>query len=62
MLTIDGMSLIRSELNGVGGKDGKSSGQVSTLVAGSTIDYYGWHGIKVANPYAACIIKENRIF
>jgi hypothetical protein len=62
MLTLDGMSMIRSEYHGVGGKNGRTSGVVSTLVAGSSLDYYGWCGIKVANPYAACIIKENRIY
>lgn len=62
MYTIEGRELIRGFLPGMGGQDGRTSGNISTTMDGSRIEYLGYSGIKVANPYGAHIIKEHVLF
>lgn len=58
MYTLSGMSLFRGDLDGMGGQTGNSSGKISTTVHGGRIEWMGYRGAKVANPYAAGIIEE----
>lgn len=62
MVTLEGRQLIRGVLKGMGGTSGRENGDIATTVDGSRIEYLGYSGIKVANPYAAHILKENVIF
>lgn len=62
MMTIKGMSLFKGVQKGMGGLTGGESGEVSTFVHGSRIEYMGYRGVKVANPYGAHILEENIIF
>lgn len=59
MMTLEGRQLIKGTLKGMGGLDGKSSGDISTTVDGSRMEFLGYSGIKVANPYSSHIIQEN---
>jgi hypothetical protein len=58
MYTLPGMSLFRGDLDGMGGSTGSASGKIATTVHGGRIEYMGYRGAKVANPYAAGIIEE----
>lgn len=57
MLTVKGAEYIQYELNGPGRQSGKASGEVSTLVAGSTKGIMGYCGVCVANPYKSFILS-----
>lgn len=60
MITIKGMSLFKGSMLGMGGKTGGESVEgVGTFVHGSRVEYMGYRGAKVANPYGAHIIEEN---
>ena len=56
--TIKGGQLIHNTVVGVGGKDGLSSGEVSSPVAGSKIVNWGYHGVALLNPYKSVIFEE----
>lgn len=56
--TIKGRALIKNYINGMGGVDGRSDGNVSTPLDASRFEVLGFRGICVRNPYAATIIKE----
>lgn len=58
MYTLPGMGLFRGDLDGMGGQTGSASGKIATTVHGSRIEYMGYRGAKVANPYAAGILEE----
>ena len=58
MFTFKGGQLIHNTVVGVGGKDGLSSGEVSSPVAGSKIINWGYHGVAVTNPYKSVILEE----
>jgi hypothetical protein len=60
MHTIKGMSLFKGSQLGMGGKTGGESVEnLGTLVHGHRIEYMGYRGAKVANPYGAHILEEN---
>jgi hypothetical protein len=59
--TIKGREMLRGTLNGMGGSDGKSSGDISSPVDGVQMHILGQSGIMVANPYAGFILQENRV-
>ena len=61
MHTISGMALFKGDLKGMGGLNGGDSGEIATTVHGSRVEYMGYRGIKVANPYSAHILEENII-
>jgi hypothetical protein len=58
MFTIEGSEIISGNLNGMGQADGKSSGEVSTSVAGSSYHLLGFGGCCVFNPYKSFILME----
>src|SRR5690606_19839275 len=58
MLTLPGMGLFRGDLDGMGGQTGSASGKIAATVHGGRIEYMGYRGVKVANPYAAGIMEE----
>lgn len=62
MYTLAGMSLFRGDLKGMGGLTGGESGDIASTVHGSRIEFMGYRGVKVANPYAAHILEENLVF
>lgn len=57
--TIEGSELIRGFLPGMGGENGRTSGNIASTVHGSRIEYLGYSGIKVGNPYGAHIMEEH---
>ncbi len=60
MYTLKGMSLFKGTQLGMGGKTGGESVEnVGTMVHGHRVEYMGYRGAKVANPYGAHIIEEN---
>lgn len=61
MFTLEGSEMISGNLIGMGGLDGKSSGTVSTSVAGSEYHLMGYGGSCVFNPYRSFIIEESRV-
>ena len=58
MFTFKGGDIIHNVVNGVGGANGISSGEVSSPVAGSKIVNWGYHGVGVMNPYRSVILEE----
>lgn len=60
MVTLDGMSLFRGDMIGMGGKTGgESVSNLGTLVHGGRVEFMGYRGLKLANPYAAHILEQN---
>lgn len=60
MHTIKGMSMFKGSQLGMGGKTGgESLENVSTMVHGHRVEYMGYRGIKLANPYSGHIIEQN---
>lgn len=59
MYTLSGMSFFKGSLKGMGGLSGGDSGDIATTVHGSRVEYMGYRGVKVANPYAAHILEQN---
>lgn len=57
MYTFKGGDMIQSSVIGVGGKDGLSSGEVSTPVAGGKEIIHGYSGLVVYNPYRSYILR-----
>ena len=55
MLTFKGGQFIHNWITGVGGKDGLSSGEVSSRVAASKIIVWGYAGLAMYNPYRSVI-------
>jgi hypothetical protein len=60
--TLKGSELIRGFLPGMGGESGTASGNIATTVHGNRIEYLGYSGIKVGNPYGAHIMEEHVLF
>jgi hypothetical protein len=58
MYTLPGMGLFRGEMDGMGGQTGSASGKMASTIHGARIEYMGYRGAKVANPYAAGILEE----
>jgi hypothetical protein len=59
MFTVKGSEMITGTLNGMGGQDGMTSGEVSTGVAGSEYHLMGYAGTVVFNPYKSFILEES---
>jgi len=51
---------IQNKIQGVGGFDGLSSGEVSSPVAASKLIALGYAGIAVFNPYKSVILMSNK--
>jgi len=62
LMTLTGADLISGTVKGLGGINGRTSGEVSTSVHGSEEHLLGYSGVKVANPYTGFVIKENVTF
>jgi len=60
MFTLKGSEIVSGNLKGMGGMDGKSSGDVSTSVHGSQYHLLGYSGVCVFNPYKSFILEEAR--
>jgi hypothetical protein len=58
LITLDGRSMITGNLRGMGGMSGKENGDIATTVDGSRVEILGYSSLKVANPYAAHIIRK----
>ena len=58
MFTLKGGDMITNWINGVGGADGLTSGEVSSTVAASKRIIWGYSGIAVFNPYRSFILRE----
>ena len=61
MFTLEGSEIVSGNLNGMGGQDGKSSGEVSTSVAGSSYHLLGYSAACIFNPYKSFLLQENVI-
>lgn len=60
MMTIKGMSMFKGSQLGMGGKTGGESVEnLGTMVHGHRVEYMGYRGVKVSNPYGAHILEEN---
>ena len=59
--TLKGREMLTGTLRGLGGADGRSSGDIATPIDGSEMHIMGYSGIVVFNPYAGFIMKENVI-
>ena len=57
MYSLKGGDYMTYDMYGPGGKDGLSSGVVSTPVAGGISGIWGYCGIAVFNPYRSFILK-----
>jgi hypothetical protein len=60
MFTMQGAEIISGNLHGMGGADGKTSGDISTSVHGSQYHLLGYSGSVVFNPYKSFILEESR--
>ena len=60
MFTQKGGEIISGTLHGMGGADGKTSGEISTPVHGSQYHLMGYAGSVVFNPYRSFILNEAR--
>jgi hypothetical protein len=58
MFTFKNGQLIHNYITGVGGRNGMSSGEVSSPVAGSKVINWGYAGVGVMNPYRSAILEE----
>lgn len=58
MLAKDGRSFITGDLKGLGGMDGKTSGDISTSVDGSSKHILGHIGCVVHNPYSSFMLER----
>jgi hypothetical protein len=59
MFTLEGNEMIEGYVEGLGGRDGKTSGTVSTGVHGSEYHLIGYSVAVLFNPYKSFILKEN---
>jgi hypothetical protein len=59
MFTVEGAEMLQGNLVGMGGMDGKTSGNISTSVAGSQWHLLGTSGAMVFNPYKSFVLQEN---
>ncbi len=57
--TLDGSEMVEGYVNGLGGKDGKTSGNVSTGVHGSEYHLIGYSVSIVFNPHKSFILRED---
>lgn len=59
LFTLQGADMLTGTLRGLGGTDGKSSGEVATMLHGSGYAVMGYSGAALYNPYRSFIIQEN---
>lgn len=57
--TLTGKDFITNKVLGVGGYDGKSSGEVASNVAGSKLVMMGYAGIAAFTPHRSVILRES---
>jgi len=57
--TLEGRNLIQGKLLGMGGLDGRTSGNIATALDGTEIHLMSYSGLAVLNPYAGFIMQEN---
>ena len=62
MFTFNGADMVSGFMNGLGGQDGKTSGEISTSVHGSSYHIIGYAGSVVFNPYKSFILIESRTY
>lgn len=60
MFTFKGGEFIHNTLEGVGGKNGLSSGNVASPVAGTKLINWGYAGVGVMNPYRSFILMSEK--
>lgn len=58
MFSLKGADMVTNKYVGVGGLDGRSSGEVASPVAGSKRIIWGYASIAVFNPYRSAILRE----
>ena len=56
--SLTGKDFMTNKIVGVGGYDGKSSGEVATNVAGSKLVMMGYAGVAAFTPYRSVIVRE----
>ncbi len=56
---MEGGEIITGTLIGLGGKDGRSSGDMYSTITGGEYAITGYSTAVVANPYNAHVIEEN---
>ena len=56
--SITGKDFMTNKVVGVGGYDGKSSGEVASNVAGSKLIMHGYAGVAAFTPYRSVIVRE----
>lgn len=56
--SITGKDFMTNKIIGVGGYDGRSSGEVSSNVAGSKLVMHGYAGVAAFTPYRSVIVRE----
>ena len=59
--TLEGAEMLSGNLRGMGGMDGKSTGEIATSVHGSSYHLLGYSCTCVMNPYKSFILKESAI-
>lgn len=57
-MSLLGKDFIKSTIAGVGGLDGKSSGEVASNVAGSKMVMMGYQGVACFTPFRSFIVRE----
>lgn len=57
--TLKGRALVKNYINGMGGMDGRSNGDVATALDASRFEVLGWRGACVRNPFSAVIFSES---
>jgi hypothetical protein len=60
MFTLQGSEIISGNLNGMGGSNGNTSGEISTAIHGSQYHLLGYSGAVVFNPYKSFLLEEAR--
>lgn len=58
MIAKDGRSFITGYVNGIGGQDGKTSGEASSTLDGSSKVIIGTMGVVLHNPYSSMILEK----
>ena len=59
--TMEGAEMLSGNLRGMGGMDGKSTGDIATSVHGSSYHLLGYSCTCVMNPYKSFILKESAV-
>jgi hypothetical protein len=58
MFTLEGSEMISGNINGLGGANGKESGEIQTSTHGSSYHLISYSGAVIFNPYKSVIIEE----